>query len=236
MEKNQFVPYYSEESVVAEQSRFMTKVFSWMSVALLVTAGVAYYVASTPEIISLVFSNRINFYLMLGAEVGIVWWLTSRVSSMTWNMATFWFFLYAIINGVTLSVIFFAFTADSIFYVFLIAASMFMAMAAYGYYTKKDLTSWGSLLMMGVIGLLVAGIVNIFLRSDLFGMVVSSIGVLIFVGLTAYDTQKIKELNGIGNEGTDDDKKEAIMGALTLYLDFINLFLYLLRLLGNRRN
>jgi FtsH-binding integral membrane protein len=146
------------------------------------------------------------------------------------------FFLYAIINGVTLSVIFFAFTADSIFYVFLIAASMFMAMAAYGYYTKKDLTSWGSLLMMGVIGLLVAGIVNIFLRSDLFGMVTSSIGVLIFVGLTAYDTQKIKELNVIGNEGTDDDKKEAIMGALTLYLDFINLFLYLLRLLGNRRN
>lgn len=236
MEKNQFASFYSEEVVIAEQSRFMTKVFSWMSLALLVTAGIAFYVASNPAIVELIFSSKINFYLMIGAEFGIVWWLTSRVASMTGAMATFWFFLYAIINGVTLSVIFFAFTADSIFYVFLIAASMFMAMAAYGYYTKKDLTSWGSLLLMGVIGLLVAGIVNVFLRSDMLGMVVSSVGVLIFVGLTAYDTQKIKEMNVIGNEGTDDDKKDAIMGALTLYLDFINLFLYLLRLLGNRRN
>ncbi|MDI9864827.1 Bax inhibitor-1/YccA family protein [Flectobacillus sp. DC10W] len=214
----------------------MTKVFGWMSLALIVTAAVSFGVASTPQIVEIIFSSKFTFYGLMIAEVGVVWWLSSRVATMSATSATVWFFLYSILNGLTLSVIFFIFTADSIVYVFGIAASMFMVMAAYGYYTKKDLTSWGSLLMMGVIGLVIAGVVNIFLRSDMFGMIVSSIGVLIFVGLTAYDTQKIKEMNIIGNEGTDEDHKEAIMGALTLYLDFINLFLYLLRLLGNRRD
>lgn len=236
MQNNQYSPYYSQEAIQAEQARYMTKVFGWMSAALIVTGIVAFLVAITPVLAETILGNRILFYVMLGAEFGVVWWLSSRVATMSATAATVWFFLYSILNGITLSVIFFIFTADSIFYVFMIAASMFMAMAAYGYYTKKDLTSWGSLLMMGVIGLIVAGIVNIFMKSDMFGMVISSIGVLVFVGLTAYDTQKIKEMNIIGNEGTDDDHKEAIMGALTLYLDFINLFLYLLRLLGNRRN
>jgi FtsH-binding integral membrane protein len=236
MQNNQYSPYYSQEAVQAEQARYMTKVFGWMSLALIVTAAVSFGVASTPQIVEIIFSSKFTFYGLMIAEVGVVWWLSSRVATMSATSATVWFFLYSILNGLTLSVIFFVFTADSIVYVFGIAASMFMAMAAYGYYTKKDLTSWGSLLMMGVIGLVIAGVVNIFLRSDMFGMIVSSIGVLIFVGLTAYDTQKIKEMNIIGNEGTDEDHKEAIMGALTLYLDFINLFLYLLRLLGNRRD
>ncbi len=113
---------------------------------------------------------------------------------------------------------------------------MFAAMSAYGYFTKKDLTSWGSLLFMALIGLIIAGVVNVFWKNDMFSMIVSGIGVIVFTGLTAYDTQKIKSLNIIGNEGTDEDRKEAVMGALTLYLDFINLFLYLLRFMGNKRD
>ncbi len=236
MENNQFSPYYSNEAIQKEQARYITRVFGWMSVALIVTALVALGVALTPAITDFIFGNRFLFYVMLFAELGVVTWLSARVHRMTANAATAWFFLYAILNGITLSVIFFVFTADSIFWVFMIAASMFIAMAAYGYYTQKDLTSWGSLLMMALIGLIIAGVVNIFINSDMFGMVISAIGVLVFVGLIAYDTQKIKEMNIIGNEGTDEDHKEAIMGALVLYLDFINLFLHLLRLLGNRRN
>ncbi|MFC0184635.1 Bax inhibitor-1/YccA family protein [Pseudarcicella hirudinis] len=172
---------------------------------------------------------------MIGAELGVVWWLTSRIQTMSATTATLWFFLYSVLNGATLSVIFFAFTAASISAVFFITAGTFMVMAAYGYYTEKDLTSWGNLLFMALIGLIISGIVNMFLKSDMFGMIISSIGVLVFVGLTAYDTQKIKEMHAEGINGTEDGKKYAILGALRLYLDFINLFLYMLRLLGNRR-
>ena len=146
------------------------------------------------------------------------------------------FFAYALLNGVTMAIIFLVYTRTSIATTFFVTAGTFGAMSAYGYATKRDLTSIGSFAFMGLIGIILASIVNIFLKSTAVGWIVSVLGVLIFVALTAYDTQKIKELNIIGNAGTDEDNKEAIHGALTLYLDFINLFLHLLRFFGSRRD
>jgi uncharacterized protein len=224
----------SAEQIKAEQARFMVKVYGWMTAALVVTAFVSMYVASSQNLIEMIVVNRLAFYGLIIAEIGIVWYLSSKVQTMTANTATLWFFLYALLNGLTLSVIFLVYSASSIASTFFITAGTFGVMSVYGYFTKSDLTSWGNILFMGVIGLIIAGVVNIFLQNDMFGMIISGVGVLIFVGLTAYDTQKIKEMNIIGNEGTDEDRKEAVMGALTLYLDFINLFLYLLRFLGKR--
>jgi uncharacterized protein len=224
----------SADQVKAEQARFMVRVYGWMTAALVVTALASMYVASSQNLIELIILNRFAFYGLIIAEIGIVWYLSSRVQSMTANTATLWFFLYALLNGLTLAVIFLIYSTSSITSTFFITAGTFGIMSAYGYFTKSDLTSWGNLLFMALIGLIIAGVVNIFLRNDMFGMIISGVGVLIFVGLTAYDTQKIKEMNIIGNEGTDEDRKEAVMGALTLYLDFINLFLYLLRFMGKR--
>jgi FtsH-binding integral membrane protein len=145
------------------------------------------------------------------------------------------FYAYAIMNGLTLSVVFLVYTRSSISTVFFITAGTFAAMSIYGYTTKRDLTSVGHFMMMGLFGLIIASVVNMWLRSPQMYWVTSCVGVIVFVGLTAYDTQKIKQLNVIGNAGTDEDHKEAIHGALVLYLDFVNLFLYLLRLLGRRR-
>lgn len=236
MNEQNLSQFYTPEQIKAEQASFMTKVYGWMTSALIVTGFISMFVASSPELLVTIVGNKLFFYGLLIAEIGIVWWLSSRVQSMSANTATLWFFLYAILNGMTLSVIFVVYTTSSIASTFFITAGTFGAMSVYGYFTKKDLTSWGNILFMGVIGLIIAGIVNIFWKNDMFGMIVSAIGVLIFTGLTAYDTQKIKEMNIIGNAGTDEDRKEAVMGALTLYLDFINLFLYLLRLLGGRRD
>lgn len=233
---NQHRAFLTDEQIRAEQASFMTKVYGWMSLALIVTGVVAFYIASNEGLILTFIVNRFVFYACIFGELGVVWWLSSRVRDMSANTATLWFFLYAILNGITLSVIFLVYTMGSIASTFFITAGTFAVMSAYGYFTKTDLTSWGNILFMALIGLIIAGIVNIFWQNNLFGMIVSGIGVLVFVGLTAYDTQKIKEMNIIGNEGTDEDRKEAVMGALTLYLDFINLFIFLLRLLGGRRN
>jgi hypothetical protein len=140
-----------------------------------------------------------------------------------------------LLNGLTLSVLFLAYTSASIGFTFLITAGTFAGMSIYGYFTKRDLTSIGNLLFMALIGLVLATVVNWFLRSEMVYWITTYAGIVIFVGLTAYDTQKIKEMNIIGNEGTDEDRKEAIIGALTLYLDFINLFIYLLRIFGDRK-
>jgi len=145
------------------------------------------------------------------------------------------FFSYALLNGLTFSFIFLAYTGSSIASTFVVAAGTFGAMTLYGAATKKDLTSWGSFLYMGLIGIVIAFVVNIFLQSSAIQWIASAIGVLVFTGLTAYDTQKILRMNILGNEGTEEDTKEAIRGALTLYLDFINLFLMLLHFMGNRR-
>ncbi len=219
----------------AETQRFMTKVYGWMSAALAVTGLVAIYVASTPSLVEIIFGNRILFWGLIIGEIFMVGAMVGWVQKMSANTATLLFFGYAMVNGLTLSSIFLIYTAGSIASTFFITAGTFGVMSFYGYTTKSDLTKWKNILFMGVIGLVIASIVNIFMKSTMLYWITTYAGVLIFVGLTAYDTQKIKNMNIIGNEGTDEDHKEAIMGALSLYLDFINLFLYLLRIFGKRK-
>jgi FtsH-binding integral membrane protein len=169
------------------------------------------------------------------AQLGLVVYLSGWIQNMSASKAMGIFILYSGLTGLTFSFIFLAYTMSSIASTFMVTAGTFAAMSIYGYTTKKDLTSWGSFLFMGLIGIIIASVVNIFLGSETIYWLVTYAGVLIFVGLTAYDTQKIKEMNILGNEGTEEDTKEAISGALRLYLDFINLFLMLLRIMGDRR-
>ena len=225
----------SIDAVAAEQRRFMVRVYNWMTTGLATTGLVAYGVASSPSLTQTIFGNSLIPIVLMIAQIGLVFWLASRVMQMSAQQATSVFLLYAALSGVTFSAIFLAYTASSITSTFLVTAGTFAAMSFYGYTTKKDLTSWGSFLFMGLIGIIIASVVNIFLQNSMMYWVITYAGVLIFVGLTAYDTQKIKEMNILGNEGSDEDTKEAVRGALSLYLDFINLFLMLLRIMGGRR-
>ncbi len=225
----------SVDATAAEQQRFMVRVYNWMTAGLAITGFMAFYISNSSAMMNIIFGNPIMPIALIIAQIGLVFWLASRVMHMSASKATGVFMLYAGLTGITFSAIFMAYTTASIFSTFLVTAGTFGAMSLYGYTTKKDLTSWGSFLFMGLIGIIIASVVNIFMQSSMMHMIITYAGVLIFVGLTAYDTQKIKEMNILGNEGTDEDTKEAIRGALTLYLDFINLFLMLLRLMGDRR-
>lgn len=219
----------------AEAQRYMVKVYGWMSLALVVTGLVAMYTAASESLVNLIFGNRITFYVLIILELIAVGTLAGLINRMSALMATVIFVGYSALNGLTLSVVFLVFTTESIASTFFITAGTFAVMSIYGYTTKSDLSKWGNLLFMGLIGLIIASIANLLMKSTMIYWVTTYIGVLIFVGLTAFDTQKIKNSNVIGNEGTDEDSKEAIMGALTLYLDFINLFLYLLRIFGRKK-
>ena len=232
---NEFLQGYSQEQEIAETKRFFVRVYGWMTLALVITGLMAYKAAISPEIMQFIFGERFVFFGLIILELVLVGVLTSAIHKMTAVTATAVFALYSLLNGLTMSSIFLLYTSESIANVFFIAAGTFAAMSAYGYFTKKDLTKIGNILFMALIGLIIASLVNMFLQSEMLYWISSYVGVLIFVGLIAYDTQKLKELNVIGNEGTDDDRKEAIIGALTLYLDFINLFLYLLRIFGRRK-
>ncbi len=223
------------EQVQAESQRYMVKVYGWMSLALMITGFVAMFVASSTGLIEMIIGNRIVFYGLIIVELLAVFSLAGWISKMSASTATAIFIAYSALNGLTLSVIFVIYTAESIASTFFITAGTFAVMSIYGYTTKSDLSKWGNLLFMALTGLVIASIVNLFMQDETLYWITTYAGVLIFVGLTAYDTQKIKATNIIGNEGTEEDSKEAIMGALTLYLDFINLFLYLLRIFGKRK-
>ena len=225
----------SVDATAAEQQRFMVRVYNWMTAGLGITGFMAFYISNSPVMMNIIFGNPIMPIALIITQIGLVFWLATRVMQMSASKATGVFMLYAGLTGITFSAIFMAYTTASIFSTFLVTAGTFGAMSLYGYTTKKDLTSWGSFLFMGLIGIIIASLVNMFMQSSMMHMIITYAGVLIFVGLTAYDTQKIKEMNILGNEGTEEDTKEAIRGALTLYLDFINLFLMLLRLMGDRR-
>ena len=225
----------SLSAIEIEKRTYITKVYAWMSAALIVTGAIAVLIARTPFILELLFSNSYIFIGLLIGEVLLVGVLAGLVKKMTASTAMIIFFAYAILNGVTLSSIFLIYTEASIASTFFICAGTFGGMSAYGYFTKRDLTSIGNLCLMGLLGLVIASVINLFFHNDILYWVTTYAGILIFVGLTAYDTQKIKQMNIIGNEGTEEDMKESIMGALTLYLDFINLFLNLLRIFGKRR-
>ena len=225
----------SMDAVAAEQQRFMVRVYNWMTTGLIVTGTMAFYVSTNDTMLSLIYGNQIVPILLFVATIGLVFYLSGWAQKMSASQATGVFILFSGLMGLSLSSVILVYTATSLTSTFLVTAGTFGAMSFYGYTTKKDLTSWGSFLFMGLIGIIIASIVNIFMQSNMMHWIISCAGVLIFVGLTAYDTQKIKEMNILGNEGTEEDTKEAIVGALTLYLDFINLFLMLLRFMGDRR-
>ena len=204
--------------------------------ALAITGFTAMYIAKSYTFLEMIAQNSMMFWGLLIAEIGLVMYLSARIQRISFTTATLLFIAYSIVNGLTLSILFMVYTMSSIATTFFITAGTFGAMALFGYITKKDLTRIGSLCGMAVIGLIIAMIVNMFLHNSMMDMVISGIGVLVFVGLTAYDSQKIKQmLTGNDIEINETTQKIALMGALTLYLDFINLFIYLLRLFGDRK-
>lgn len=215
---------------------FMAQIYGWMTVGLLLTAFVALYVASSEQLLSLIFSSNITFFGLIIAQLALVFVLSGMVHKMSGALATTLFMLYSALTGVTISSVLIVYAASSVASTFFICAAMFAALSVYGYTTKRSLSGMGSFLFMGLIGIIIASVVNIFMKSSMMSMVISYAGVLIFAGLTAYDTQKLKDM---GSQINQDDKENmrrySIMGALTLYLDFINLFLMLLRILGDRR-
>ncbi len=216
-------------------SIFMRQVYWWMTVGLGVTAFSAYYVLNSPQLLQTIFSNSYIPIILIVAQLGLVIGLSAAIQKMSAMMATALFVLYSALTGITFSSIFLVYTASSITSAFAVTAGTFLAMSIYGTVTKRDLTGMGSFLLMGLFGIIIAMIVNIFLQNSMMEFVICCLGVVIFTGLTAYDTQKLRQF---GEEAPLDDatavRRGVILGALTLYLDFINLFLMMLRLLGNR--
>jgi len=211
------------------------KVYMWMSLALVITGFTAYYVATNETILTTILTNQILFWGLIIAELGLVFGLSAAINRLSLTTATLMFVLYSVINGATMSFIFLAYTMSSITSVFFITAGTFAVMALFGYFTKTDLSSMGKILFMALIGIIIATIVNIFVKSSGFEMILNYLGVLVFVGLTAYDTQKIKQMLQMAPDAGEGAQKIALLGALSLYLDFINLFLYLLRIFGGKR-
>ena len=213
----------------------MKSVYMWMTLALGITGVVALYVAQSSDLLYAIFSNSILFWGLVIAEFALVMVISARLLKMSFSTALMLFMLYSVINGLTLSVIFALYTKASVASTFFVTAGTFGVMSLIGYFTKKDLSKLGSILFMLLIGLVIATLVNIFWANDTLYWITTYAGVLIFVGLTVYDTNKIKRMLECSYGEDEVTQKLALMGALTLYLDFINLFLYLLRILGDRK-
>ena len=215
---------------------YMAQVYGWMTCGLLLTAFISWYAANTPAVMELVFANRVTFIGLIIAQLAVVFVLSGLVHKLSGAVATGLFMLYSALTGLTLASIFLAYTYASIASTFFITAGMFGVMSFWGYTTKRDLSKMGSILFMALIGLLLASLVNFWLKSPAVMWAITYIGVLVFVGLTAWDTQKLKAIGEqIDVRDKENLRRYSIMGALTLYLDFINLFLMLLRIFGNRR-
>lgn len=225
-----------EGSVSLAFPALMRKVYVWMTLALVITGVTAYGVASSPNLMMAIYSNKILMWGLIIAELALVFGVTAAINRLSLATATMLFILYSVINGAMLSAIFVAYSPMVITKVFFITAGTFGAMAAYGYFTKRDLSSIGKILFMALIGLVIATVVNIFLKSNGFDLILSYLGVAIFTGLTAWDSQKIKVMLAQCEDMDEGAQKIALLGALTLYLDFINLFLYLLRIFGRNSN
>ena len=218
-----------------KENSFITRVYGWMCLALAITGFVSFYVISTPAIFMAIARNQMLLFGLIIIELLAVGSLVVLIKKMSASMALCIFVAYSALNGVTLSMIFLIYTASSVASTFFITAATFAAMSCFGWYTKKDLSSIGNLCFMALLGLIIASIVNMFLHSTALYWIISYVGVLIFVGLIAYDTQKIKAMSRNVYLDSESSKKTALMGALALYLDFINLFIMLLRIFGNRR-
>lgn len=211
---------------------YMLRVYNYMTTGLALTGAIAFLISNSPAAINAIFGTGLHWIVML-APLGVVLFLSARINRMSATTAQAWFWGFAALMGVSLASIFIVYTQESIARVFFITAATFAAMSLYGYTTKRDLSGLGSFLFMGLIGVVIASVVNIFIGSTMMQFIISVVGVLVFVGLTAYDTQQIKEMYD-ELDGSEVAGKKAIMGALRLYLDFINLFIMLLHLFGNR--
>lgn len=219
-------------------ARFMSGVYRWMLIGIALTAGMSYMVGTNEAIVMALLQNIVLFYALIFIQFGLVLWLSARIRTLSVGIATGMFLAYATLTGVTFSILFMRYTQDSIFGAFISTACGFAGLSAVGYVTKRDLGPVGTFCQMGLWGLIGYGLVSMFfpgLMGGSNGLIYSMVGVIVFAGLTAYDTQKIKAMSAWGRDGSDDGHRATIMGALTLYLDFINLFLMVLRLSGNRR-
>lgn len=230
---------YSREPVAISpekvETRFLTRVYGWMAGGLVATALMAWITLSTPALLQLVFGNRLVFYGLLIGELALVAWLSGLVGRMSASTAAIVFVAYSALNGLTLASVFLVYTSGSIVSTFVVTAGTFGAMSVYGLVTSRSLDGLGSFAFMGLIGVILASVVNLFLRSSMLEFVISCVGVIVFVGLTAYDTRKLKLMAARVDADSEEGQKGAIQGALALYLDFVNLFLMLLRLFGSRR-
>ena len=220
-------------NVEARQRSIVNQVYTWMAVGLLVTAGVAVFTSNTPALLDLIYGNGWTYLVLVLAELGLVVGLSAAINRLSQTAATALFLVYSALNGLTLSAVLLYYTSSSVGTTFVVAAAMFGAMSVVGFVTKRDLTGLGNLMIMLLIGVIVGSIINIFLASSGFYWLLTFAGVIIFTGLTAADAQKIKRLSAQA-DGSANVGKLAILGALTLYLDFINLFLFLLRIFGRR--
>lgn len=227
-----------KKEIAPESRAFLNDVFSWMGLGLALTAVVSYFVATTPSIMEMFFTETgpsMLGYIVTFAPIGFVLVMSFAFQKLSYGTLVLLFALYAGLMGLSLSFIFMVYTSESIYSTFGISAGMFGAMGLIGYLTKTDLTKMGNILLMALIGVIIAGVVNMFMHSSVMGYIISFVSVLIFCGLTAYDVQKIKNLSEDHSIDAYNKSKLGIMGALTLYLDFINLFLAMLRLFGNRK-
>jgi len=227
-----------QAQVQTRVNEFIRSVYNWMAIGLALTGFTAYYVSNTPALVQAIFGNQLLFFGLIIGELAMVFYISARIQKIQASTATALFVAYSILNGATLSFVFLVYTASSITSTFFICAATFVACSVYGWTTKRDLTSMGGFMTMGLIGIIIASVVNMFFRSSAMSMIISYIGVIVFVGLTAYDTQHLKAM--AVNQPDDLEagvvRKGAILGALKLYLDFINLFLMLLRILGGGRD
>ncbi len=240
METNNFNYVQSREEITAISKTFMSSVFSWMFAALAITSVVAFYFGNSVDLITLLVDPMVGKmtglgYLVMFAPLAFVLVMSFGFNKLSYPVLLFIFLLFSAVMGMSLSFIFLAYTASSIFGTFVAASGMFGIMAIVGYTTKTDLTKFGSIMMMGLVGIIIASLINMFMHSSQMDYIISFVGVLVFTGLTAYDVQKLKNIGAGIQFGTAAASKLVIMGALNLYLDFINLFLMLLRLFGNRK-
>ena len=221
------------DSVVAT---LMRNVYIWMTLPLVITGLTAMVTAKSEALMTFIFTNNWALIALMILQLGLVFYFSARINRMSFSTATAVFILYSAITGLTFSSIFVVFSMNSIATTFFITAGMFAAMALVGSFTKKDLSGMGKFALMALIGLIIAGIVNMFLRNAMMDFIVSGIGVLVFAGLTAYDSQKIRQMLQMQSEINESTQKLALLGSLSLYLDFINIFLYLLRFFGSSRD
>lgn len=225
---------FENTAQVSLTNSVMRRVYFKMFLAMIVTAVTSMFVAGNEAILTMIFSNRMAPIVLLVLQVGVVLVLSGRIHKLSTPVASLLFYLYSVLTGVVFSVILLVYTASSIAYTFFITAGVFAAMSIYGYFTSNDLSRMGSILFMALIGLIVCSLVNVFVNSSTMDWIISFAGVLIFIGLTAWDTQKIKQMTQYADQSMAG--KIATLGALNLYLDFVNLFLYLLRFFGDSRD